>query len=87
MNINKYKQNRDKVTGNMKVELEIDVHSDVQRAVKWQVLRHVTEYHSNKWKYNKYVHLLGSWGVLDCGSQLTILIRRFVHQNMRIIVN
>jgi len=47
ININKYKQNCDDVTCNIKVETETDVHSDVKQAVKWQVLRHVTEYNTN----------------------------------------
>jgi len=34
ININKYKQSRDDVTNNSKVEIEIDVHSDVKPAVK-----------------------------------------------------
>jgi len=32
--INKYKQNRDDITCNIKVEIGIDVHSDVKLAVK-----------------------------------------------------
>ena len=47
MNINKYQQTRDDVTCNIEVETEIDVHSDVKQAVKWQVVRHVTEYNTN----------------------------------------
>ena len=43
INIDKYKQNCDDVTCNIKVETEIDVHSDVKQIVKWQVFRHVTE--------------------------------------------
>jgi len=39
INIKRYKQNRDDVTCNLKVETEIDVHGDVKQAVKWQVFR------------------------------------------------
>jgi len=48
ININKYKQNRDNITCNIKVEIEIHVHRDVKQAVKCQVFRHVTEYNTNK---------------------------------------
>jgi len=34
ININKYKQTREDVTCNIKVEAEIDVHSDVKQAGK-----------------------------------------------------
>ena len=34
ININEYKQNRDDVTCHVKVEIEIDVHSDVKQIVE-----------------------------------------------------
>jgi len=34
ININKYKQNRNNVRYNTKIEIEIDVHIDVKQAVK-----------------------------------------------------
>jgi len=34
ININKYERNRDDITCNIKVETEIDAHSDVKQAVK-----------------------------------------------------
>ena len=43
ISIIKYKQNRDDVTCSINIETEIDDHSDVKQAVKWQVFRHVTE--------------------------------------------
>jgi len=45
--MDKYKQNRNDVMCSFKKETEIDVHIDVKQAVKWQVLRHVTEYNTN----------------------------------------
>jgi len=47
-NIYKYKQNRDDIMYNIEVENELDVHSDVKQAAKWQVFRHVTEYNTDK---------------------------------------
>ena len=44
MNINQYKQHRD----DDKIETEINVHSEIKQAVKWQVCRHVIEYNTNK---------------------------------------
>ena len=67
MNINKYKPNCDDVTCNIKVETEIDVHSDVKQAVKWHVLRHVTEYNTNKLNtinVSVFQTLGGSWIVI-----------------------
>jgi len=48
MNIKKYKQNRDNVTCNIKVEIEMDFYRNVKQAVKKQVFRHVTEYNAKK---------------------------------------
>jgi len=49
INVKKYKQNHDDVvTCSINVEIEMDVHSDVKQAVKWQVFRNVTEYNTNK---------------------------------------
>jgi len=48
MNIDKCKQNCDDVTCNTKVETKIDFHSDETKAVKRQVLRHLTEYDMDK---------------------------------------
>jgi len=39
----KYKQNRDNITCSIDIIIEIDVHSYVKQASKWQVFRHVTE--------------------------------------------
>jgi len=36
VNINNYQQTRDDATCNIKVETEIDVHSDVKQAVKFE---------------------------------------------------
>ena len=44
----KNKQIRDNIKFNMKVEIEIDVYSNVKQAEKWQVFRHVTERNTNK---------------------------------------
>ena len=49
ININKYNHNRDDVTCNIKIDTQIDVHSDVKQAVKWQLFRHLTEYDMNKY--------------------------------------
>jgi len=46
--MNNYKQSRKDVMCNMKVEIEIDVHSVIEQAVKWQVFRRMTEYNTNK---------------------------------------
>jgi len=37
VNIKKYKQNRDEVACNTKVEIKPDVHNDVKQGAKWQV--------------------------------------------------
>jgi len=49
ININKYKQNcvDAKPECNIKVETELDIHSNVKQAVKWR-FRHVTDYNTNK---------------------------------------
>jgi len=67
INIKRYKQNCDNVTCNIKVETEIDFHSDTKQAVKWQVLRHVTEYNTNKTNtinVSDFWTLGGSWIVI-----------------------
>ena len=67
INIHKYKQNRDDVTYNFEIETEIDVHSDINQAVRWQVFRHVTEYNTNKENtinVSVFWTLGGSWTVI-----------------------
>jgi len=74
ININKYKQNCDFVACHVKVETDINVHSDKKQAVKWRVFRHVTEYNTKKAKYiDKCVCGPNSRKVLDCESQFNIL--------------
>ena len=46
VNICKYKQARNDVICNIKVKMEINVHSDIRQKVNWQVFRHVTKYYS-----------------------------------------
>jgi len=56
----------------MTVKTDIHVQIDVKQAVKWQVLRHVTRYNTNK-QNTKMCSLPDSGGVLDCDSQFAIL--------------
>jgi len=48
MGITKYKQDRVDVACSINIKTEMDVCSDVQQAVKWQVSRHVTKCNTNK---------------------------------------
>jgi len=41
ININKYQQNCDHVTCHIKVDTDIDVHSDEKQPVKWRAFGHV----------------------------------------------
>ena len=56
----------------IKIEIEIDVHSDVKQALMRKVFRHVTEYDTNK----QYTIIPASWGALnkiidECWCNLT----------------
>jgi len=47
MKISKYEQNRDDITCKNKVEIEINVHSDVKQAGKRQFLMHMIKCNTN----------------------------------------